>query len=116
MLGSFFAIFAGLVLLTGFMHTVPSLGPLLDRIGLALSRFKAVIGVVSFVLGLMGAIEVFNLLNMMLIIAGLMLLTDYLESIPSVGRWLDSFVKRLYAAQGAIGVLTLLVGILSLIP
>ncbi len=101
MLGPLFAILAGLVLLTGFMHIVPSLGNLLDRIGLMLSRFKAVIGVIAFVLGLMGAIEAFNLLNLMLIIAGLMLLTDYLESIPSIGRWLDDFVKKLYTAQGA---------------
>lgn len=115
MLGSVLAILSGLVLLTGFMHTLPSLGPLLDRIGLMLSRFKAVIGIIAFVLGLMGLIEALNLLNIMLVIAGLMLLTDYLEGLPSIGSGLDRMVKGLYTGQGAIGVLTLLVGMLSLI-
>lgn len=115
MLEEIVAILAGLVLLTGVMSVVPALGKYLEKAGQFLSGAQGLIGVVALILGILGIIGGFSLLNLMLIISGLVLMTGILPLIPGVGDALERFALWLGSGQVIIGVITLIVGIWSLI-
>lgn len=114
MIVALFAILAGLVLLTGMMSVIPALGVYLDKFGQALVPFQAIIGIIALILGLVGIIDHGSLLNVMLILAGLVLMIGILPEIPGIGKGLEKFAIWLSAGQAFIGVLTIIVGILAL--
>jgi len=115
MLEALFAILAGLVLLTGMMSVIPALGKYLDKFGQALGPFQAIIGIIALILGILGIIGNVTLLNVMLILAGLLLMTGILPMIPAIGKGLENFALWLSAGQVFIGVVTIIVGILALL-
>ena len=55
MISSIVAIFAGLVLLSGSLRSVPAIGPGLERFARWLSLFDVAIGVVAIVVGAIAA-------------------------------------------------------------
>ncbi len=109
------AILAGLVLLTGVMSVVPALGKHLEKMGRFLTGFKAIIGAVALILGIIGIFGALSLLNVMLIIAGLVLLMEFLPMIPGVGNVLEKFAQWLSAGQVIIGVITIIAAVISLL-
>jgi hypothetical protein len=118
MLEALFAILAGLVLLTGMMSIVPALGKYLDRFGQMLGPFQAIIGIIALALGILGILGIAGgstLLSIMLILAGLLLMTGILPMIPGIGESLQKFAVWMSTGQVFIGVLTLIVGIIELL-
>ena len=115
MLTEFIAILAGLVLLTGMMSGVPAIGKFLDNLGNMLLPLKSVIGALAFLLGIWYAIDNITLLNVMLILAGLLLIAEFLNTIPAIGKFLSKAADFLAPGQAIIGVITIIVAILALL-
>lgn len=109
------AILAGLVLLTGMMSAVPAIGKYLDKAGNILLPFKAVIGAIALILGVLSILGGIGLLNVMLILSGLLLVVEFLNKIPAIGNALQRFANWLAPGQALIGVVTIIVAILALL-
>jgi len=106
-----FGIIAGLVLLVGVLGALPFLGKYLEKLAKWLGGFQTIIGIIALIIGVLA---LFSLIGIMLVIAGLVLLTGILPLIPALGIHLEKLAKWLAAFQVPIGVITLIVGIMSL--
>jgi len=102
-------------LLTGMMSAVPAIGTYLDKFATMLLPLKTVIGAVALILGIWFAISSLSLLNVMLILAGILLLAESLNAIPAIGNFLSSVAKFLAPGQAIIGIIIIIVAILSLL-
>jgi len=109
------AILAGLVLLTGMMSAVPAIGKYLDKFATMLLPLKTVIGAIALLLGIWYAISNLTLLNVMLILAGLLLVAEFLNTIPAIGKFLAKAAAFLAPGQAIIGIITIIVAILALL-
>jgi hypothetical protein len=104
-------IIAGLILAAGVLPSIPAIGKGLGRLAKWLGGFQTIIGIITLI-----AVFVFGGFSLTLqpvvaLIAGLVLLTGILHSVPLLGR----FVKWLGGFQTIIGVIALIVGILGLL-
>jgi hypothetical protein len=108
MIFSIVAIFAGLVLLSGSLRSVPAVGAPLERFARWLSVFDVAIGVVAIVVGI---ISLLSLEGILMIMAGLVLAASALQSMPPLAKLGMSLVPfRLL-----IGVVILIVGLFGIL-
>src|SRR5258706_9816349 len=82
MISSVIAVFAGLVLLSSSLGSIPGFGGALARFARWLSVFDVVIGVVAIVIGIL---ELLSLEGILLILAGVILAVSALSSLPPIG-------------------------------
>lgn len=110
-----FAILAGIILLTGLFGVIPALGEYLDKFGKFLGGFQGIIGIIALLLGVLHMLDHgLELLNIFLIISGIMLAAGILQSLPMAGEELKKLAKFLGGFQTIIGIITLIVGVISL--
>jgi len=109
---SIVAILAGLILLTGLLGVIPAFGKHLEKFAKWLGSFQAVIGIIAIVFGVL---NLWSMVSIMLVIAGLVLLMGILEAIPGIGKDLHRLAKWLGGFQTLIGIITLAVGIWGLL-
>ena len=106
-------IIAGLILAMGILASIPALGKSLEKLAKWLGRFQTIIGVVIIIVAIFwwgGLLQ-----SIVAIMAGLILLTGILPSIPALGKYLEKLAKWLGRFQTIIGVVALIIGILGLL-
>ncbi len=113
MIGDILLIVAGLILLTGLLGVIPALGEHIKKFAKWLGGFQGIIGIIALIYGIW-TFSV-SLGPIMLIIAGIMLATGLLQTLPAVGDYIEKLAKVLGSFQTIIGIITLVVGIWGLI-
>jgi hypothetical protein len=107
MFESIVAILAGLVLLAGIL---PSNNPG-SRIAKALLPFQGVIGLLALVVGVL---NIFNIIGIALIVAGLILAAEALSGIPEIGDELKRAGQALSGVGGLVGAALLILALYRL--
>jgi hypothetical protein len=102
------AIMAGLLLLADSLGKFSGL----DAVIRALKPYETVIGVIALVAGILA---LFSLFGIALILAGLLLATNALVTVPRVGDELGTAAKALAPFSVLIGAAVLILGIIHLI-
>lgn len=113
LLYSIFALISGLVLLTGILPSIPAVGKYLEKLAKWLGRFQTIIGIVAIIVAIFWWGSLLG--SIVAIIAGLVLLTGILPSIPALGKHLEKLAKWLGRFQTIIGVVAIIVGILEIL-
>jgi hypothetical protein len=108
MLESIIAILAGLVLLAGVFQR----GTTGSRIASVLVPFQGVIGLIALVVGVL---NLFNLIGVALIVAGLILAAEALAGIPQVGDELKRAGQALSGIGALVGAVLLVLALYRLI-
>lgn len=108
MLVSLLAIVCGLLLLADFFAGVKGF----DRAVRALRPFTTAFGVAALVVGIL---SLFSALGIVLILAGLILASGAVGTIPRVGASIRRAGRALAGARVVIGILALVIGIMQLI-
>ena len=107
---------AGIILATSTLMKIKSISDSILKLSNWLTGFKVVVGFTSFILGLIFLFSpgcaIYDLTG---ILAGLVLLTDTLINIPGIGESLTKLSRSLLPFTTAIGVASLIVGILGLL-
>jgi hypothetical protein len=104
-------IIAGLILAMGILPSIPAVGKSLENVAKWLGRFQTIIGVIAIIVGII----YFGLQGIVAIIAGLILATGILTSIPAVGESLEKVAKWLGTFQTIIGTIAIIIGIWGLV-
>ena len=104
-------IIAGLILAMGILPSIPAVGKSLENVAKWLGRFQTIIGVIAIIVGII----YFGLQGIVAIIAGLILATGILTSIPAVGESLEKVAKWLGTFQTIIGIIAIIIGIWGLV-
>ncbi len=112
MIEGIIAILAGLILLTGLLGVIPAFGEHLEKFAKWLGSFQGLIGIIAIIVGIW---KFGSLTSIMLIIAGMMLAAGILQTLPAIGDELHKLSKWLGSFQTIIGIITLIVGILSIL-
>lgn len=112
MLNSIIAVFAGLVLLSGSLRSIPAIGPGLEKFARWLSLFDVAIGIIAIIVGIL---ELLSLEGILMIMAGLVLAISALQPIPSIGESLGRAGRALMPFRLLIGIIILLVGLLDIL-
>jgi hypothetical protein len=108
MLESIIAILAGLVLLAGVFQR----GTTGSRIASVLVPFQGVIGLIALIVGVL---NLFNLIGVALIVAGLILAAEALAGIPQVGDELKRAGQALSGIGALVGAVLLVLALYRLI-
>jgi hypothetical protein len=106
-------ILAGLVLAVGILPAVPALGKYLEKLAKWLGRFQTIIGIIAIILAIFWWDDLLQ--SAVAIVAGLILLTGILPSIPAMGKHLAKLAKWLGGFQTIIGIIAIIVGIIGLL-
>ena len=108
------ALVALVAIMAGVLLLADSLGKFrgLDALIRALKPYETVIGVVALVTGILA---LFSLLGIALILAGLLLATNALVTVPRVGGELGTAAKALAPFSVLIGAAVLILGIIRLL-
>ncbi len=107
---------AGIILATSTLMKVKSIADSILKLSKWLTGFKVIIGFTCLILGLIFLFRPgCSLYDFTGILAGLVLLTDTLISIPGIGEPLTKLSRSLLPFTTAIGVASLIVGILGLL-
>jgi uncharacterized membrane protein HdeD (DUF308 family) len=104
---------AGLILAMGILTSIPALGKHLEKLAKWLGRFQTIIGIVAIIVAIFWWGSLLG--SIVAIIAGLVLLTGILPSIPALGKHLEKLAKWLGRFQTIIGVVAIIVGILEIL-
>jgi len=91
----------------GVLGALPFFGKYLEKLAKWLGGFQTIIGIIALIIG----IWELGWMGLMLIIAGLVLLTGILPMIPALGKYLEKLAKWLAAFQVPIGIITIIVAI-----
>ncbi|HPD08801.1 MAG TPA: hypothetical protein P5063_03810 [Methanomassiliicoccales archaeon] len=106
-------ILAGLILAIGILPAIPALGKYLEKLSKWLGRFQTIIGIIAIILALIWWEDLLQ--SVVALIAGLILITGILPSIPALGKHLEKLAKWLGGFQTIIGVIAIIVGIIGLL-
>jgi len=106
-------ILAGLILAIGILPAIPALGKYLEKLSKWLGRFQTIIGIIAIILALIWWEDLRQ--SVVALIAGLILITGILPSIPALGKHLEKLAKWLGGFQTIIGVIAIIVGIIGLL-
>ncbi|MEM2943178.1 MAG: hypothetical protein QXN93_02700 [Methanomassiliicoccales archaeon] len=106
-------IIAGLILAMGILNSIPALGKHLEKLAKWLGRFQTIIGIIAIIVAIIWWGSLLG--SIVAIIAGLVLLTGILPSIPVFGKHLEKLAKWLGRFQTIIGIIAIIVGILELL-
>ncbi|HIH72270.1 MAG: hypothetical protein PWP49_1341 [Thermococcaceae archaeon] len=104
-------IIAGLVLAMGILPSIPAIGKDLHKLAVWIGRFQTIIGIIAVILGILHL----GLQGIVAIVAGLVLMTGILPSIPAIGKDLEKLAKWLGGFQTLIGIIAIIVGIMGLL-
>jgi len=110
---AFVNILAGLILAIGILPAIPALGKYLEKLSKWLGRFQTIIGIIAIILALIWWEDLRQ--SVVALIAGLILITGILPSIPALGKHLEKLAKWLGGFQTIIGVIAIIVGIIGLL-
>jgi len=110
---AFVNILAGLILAIGILPAIPALGKYLEKLSKWLGRFQTIIGIIAIILALIWWEDLLQ--SVVALIAGLILITGILPSIPALGKHLEKLAKWLGGFQTIIGVIAIIVGIIGLL-
>ena len=108
MIYALIAILAGLLLLADTFMSMNGM----SRVIAALKPYETVIGIVALIAGVL---HFFSLMGIALIMAGLMLGTRALTTVPSIGDELGSAGSALTPFRGLIGGTVLVMGVLAIL-
>jgi len=106
-------ILAGLIPAIGILPAIPALGKYLEKLSKWLGRFQTIIGIIAIILALIWWEDLLQ--SVVALIAGLILITGILPSIPALGKHLEKLAKWLGGFQTIIGVIAIIVGIIGLL-
>ncbi|HOO03365.1 MAG TPA: hypothetical protein PLJ11_01430 [Methanomassiliicoccales archaeon] len=95
------------------MPAIPALGKYLEKLSKWLGRFQTIIGIIAIILALIWWEDLLQ--SVVALIAGLILITGILPSIPALGKHLEKLAKWLGGFQTIIGVIAIIVGIIGLL-
>jgi len=110
-------IIAGVILLTGVVTVVPSVGKYLKKACKALAAYQVPIGIIAVIvgiLGLLGTVSGGTIASLMAIVAGIVLAISVFRALPQVGKELEKIVAAISSVQIVFGIITLVVGIVYL--
>lgn len=108
MLEIILALLAGLLLLSDRIGSGSALGGIVSR----LRPFRTVVGVVALVVGLL---NLFGVLGLLLFLGGWALAADALGAVPAIGGQLRRWGRTLRRIGWLIGLLLLVVAVLALV-
>ncbi|MEM4258764.1 MAG: hypothetical protein QXL17_06405 [Candidatus Thermoplasmatota archaeon] len=105
-------IVAGLILCTGILEVIPAMGKHLVKLAKWLGGFQTIIGIIAILLAIFWWSSIQSIIA---IIAGLILISGILPSIPTFGKHLEKLAKWLGSFQTIIGIIAIIVGIWGLL-
>jgi len=107
---------AGLILGISILKTIEGIGEKLQEVTTWLLDFKHVFGIISLVMGLAFLLKPgYALHDIVGILAGLLLLSEKLERVPTIGEHLAKAAKALIPIEAAVGIAAIVVGFLGLL-
>ncbi|MEM0467430.1 MAG: hypothetical protein QXX20_07570 [Candidatus Thermoplasmatota archaeon] len=105
-------IVAGLILCVGILEVIPAMGKHLVKLAKWLGGFQTIIGIIAILLAILWWSSIQSIVA---IIAGLILISGILPSIPTFGKHLEKLAKWLGSFQTIIGIIAIIVGIWGLL-
>ena len=107
---------AGMILGISILKNIEGIGKKLQEFSAWLLDFKHIFGIISLLLGFAFLLKPgYALHDIVGILAGLLLLSEKLEQVPTIGEYLAKAAKALVPIEAAVGIAAIVVGFLGLL-
>ncbi|MEM2192077.1 MAG: hypothetical protein QXG38_00495 [Candidatus Hadarchaeales archaeon] len=100
--------------MTGVMRLIPAVGKYLEKACKVMAAYQVPIGVIAFVLGILGLLGTVSgsvIVSLLAILGGIVLAVSVLGALPKVGGYIQKIAKAIGGVQVIFGIILLVAGI-----